>query len=240
MKKSLLLIFAGLLFFTIANAKPGPRVLIFTKTTGFRHASIEEGRKAIAAICLENNISVDSTEDAGVFNDKSLKKYDALIFLNTTGELFNDDQQKALVRYIHAGGAWVGIHAATDAEYDWPWYGKLAGAYFKSHPAQQEAVIDVVNKNNPATSMLPDKWKRWDEWYNFKDVQPDLKVLAYLDESSYQNGGMNGNHPIVWYHEFEGGKAFYTGFGHTDETFREPLMLNHLLGAIRFVISDKK
>lgn len=240
MKKFFLLFLAGILCFSISNAKSGPRVLIFTRTTGFRHASIEEGRKVIARICLENNIAVDSTEDAAAFNDNTLKKYDALIFLNTTGDLLNKDQQEAFIRYIHSGGTWIGIHAATDAEYDWPWYSKLTGAYFKSHPAQQDAIVKVVDKSNPATSMLPSEWKRFDEWYNFKNMQPDLNVLAYLDESSYKGGGMNGDHPIIWYHEYEGGLAFYTGFGHTDETFHEPLIQKHLQGAILFVINWKK
>ena len=108
-----------------------------------------------------------------------------------------------------------------------------------SHPKQQNAKVKVINKNHPSTSMLPDEIVRWDEWYNFKNMNPDLTVLATLDESSYEGGEMHGNHPIVWCHEFEGGKVFYTGFGHTDATFDEPLMQKHMLGGILWVIGKK-
>src|SRR5687768_18263177 len=133
------------------------------------------------------------------------------------------DQQVAFERYIQAGGGYAGVHAAADTEYDLPWYNRLVGAYFHSHPRNQKAVINVVDKNHPSTSFLPDKWERYDEWYNFKSIQPGLKVVATLDESSYE-GGTNGDfHPIAWYHEFDGGRAFYTGGGHTRESFSEPL-----------------
>ena len=230
---SLCLIF---LFASSALVAQQSKVLIFSKTKGFRHASIEHGRTIIADLCLKNNIAVDSTEDASNFTFNNLKKYDALIFLNTTGDLFNEKQQEALVKYIQNGGGFMGIHAATDAEYEWEWYGKMVGGYFMSHPKQQNAKIKVINKNHPSTSMLPDEIERWDEWYNFKNVNPDITVLATLDESSYEGGEMNGNHPIVWCHEFDGGKIFYTGFGHTDATFDEPLMQKHMLGGILWVI----
>ena len=230
---SLCLIF---LFASSALVAQQSKVLIFSKTKGFRHASIEHGRTIIADLCLKNNIAVDSTEDASNFTFNNLKKYDALIFVNTTGDLFNEKQQEALVKYIQNGGGFMGIHAATDAEYEWEWYGKMVGGYFMSHPKQQNAKIKVINKDHPSTSMLPDEIERWDEWYNFKNVNPDITVLATLDESSYEGGEMNGNHPIVWCHEFDGGKIFYTGFGHTDATFDEPLMQKHMLGGILWVI----
>jgi type 1 glutamine amidotransferase len=215
------------------------RILIFSETKGFRHTSIESGRKAIAQLCVENKYSIDSTEDPAKFTNEILKNYDAIIFLNTTGDLFNEPQQEALQDYIHLGGGWVGIHAATDAEYDWPWYGKLAGAYFKSHPAQQEAVVKVFNGENSAMNMLPKEWKRFDEWYNYKSVSNNIKVLAYLDETSYKGGEMSNDHPIVWFQEFEGGKSFYTGFGHTNETFTDPLFLKHLAGGIKMAARKK-
>ncbi len=222
------------------SAQSSYRVLIFSKTNGFRHESIPEGIKAITGLCEDNNIAVDHSEDSTIFNDDSLKKYNALIFLNTTGELFNENEKEAFKNYIHHGGAWLGIHSATDTEFNWPWYGKLAGAYFTDHPEQQEAVIKIVDKNNPATRMLPDNWKRFGEWYNYKDVSKDLTVLGYLDESSYKGGKMGGNHPFIWYHHFEGGMAFYTGCGHTKESYKDPLFLAHLLGAIKFVITSPK
>jgi type 1 glutamine amidotransferase len=212
------------------------KVLIFSKTKGFRHKSIEHAREVIAEICLQNDINVDSTENAAIFNAKNLKQYDALIFLNTTGDLFNDKEQNALVKYIRSGGGFVGIHAATDAEYDWEWYGRMIGGYFKSHPKQQNAKVNIINKAHLSTNMLPDNIVRRDEWYDFKDINEDIIVLATLDETSYKGGKMNNNHPIVWYHEFEGGRIFYTGFGHTNKTFDEPLMQKHMLGGIKYAI----
>jgi cytochrome c len=173
----------------------------------------------------ENNFLADTTSDAGYFVDDSLKNYAAIIFLSTTQNVLNPDQQVAFQRYIQAGGGFVGIHAAADTEYDWPWYNKLLGAYFSSHPRQQKAIIDIRDTTHASTSFLPRRWERFDEWYNYKNIQPDIKVLATLDETSYQ-GGTNGDfHPIAWYHAFDGGRAFYTGLGHTNESYTETLFL---------------
>ncbi|MBD0349674.1 MAG: ThuA domain-containing protein, partial [Flavisolibacter sp.] len=217
-----------------------PRVLVFTKTKGFYHESIPNGAAAIQQLGKENNFLVDTTSNAGYFTEDSLKHYAVVIFLSTTQDVLNAEQQVAFQRFIQAGGGFVGIHAATDTEYDWPWYNKLVGAYFASHPRQQKAVIKVVDKNHPATSFLPDKWERFDEWYNFKSVQPDIKVLAYLDETTYEGGQMGDNHPFIWYHEFDGGRAFYTGGGHTKESYSDSLFLKHILGGIKYAIGDNK
>lgn len=226
--------------FTPPVIKPEPRVLVFTKTSGFYHNSIPAGAAAVHLLGVQNNFRVDTTASAHYFVEDSLKQYNAVVFLSTTMNVLDAEQQTAFERYIQAGGGYVGIHAATDTEYDWPWYNKLVGAYFLSHPRNQNAVINVVDKNHPSTSFLPDKWQRFDEWYNYKNIQPGLKVLATLDESSYE-GGTNGDfHPIAWYHEFDGGRAFYTGGGHTRESFSEPLFLRHLLGGIQYAMGDNK
>ena len=106
------------------------------------------------------------------------------------------------------------------------------GGYFLSHPEQQNAKILVINKDHPSTEMLSDEWTRWDEWYDFKNVSPNITVLAKLDETSYEGGKMNNEHPIVWFQEFEGGRVFYSGFGHTDGTFDEPMIQAHLIKGI--------
>lgn len=216
--------------------KSKPRLLVFSKTAGFRHKSIETGKTAILKLAREQNYLVDVTEDAHYFNDDSLKKYSAVIFLSTTGNILNSSQQVSFQRYIQAGGGFVGIHAAADTEYDWPWYGKLVGAYFLSHPKIQEAVLNVVDNKNISTNHLPQPWKRKDEWYNYKNVNPDLHILLALDEKSYEGGKNGDNHPIAWYHEYDGGRAFYTGLGHTDESFTEPLYLQHLSGGIKYAV----
>ncbi|RMH14634.1 MAG: ThuA domain-containing protein [Planctomycetota bacterium] len=211
---------------------PDMRVLVFSKTAGFRHGSIPLGIKAIRALGDRYAFDVHATEDAAIFNDLALSAYDAVIFLSTTGDILNDEQQAAFERYIHAGGGYVGIHAASDTEYDWPWYGKLVGAYFQSHPPIQPATIHVIDRAHVSTSMLPEQWQRRDEWYNFRSHPDHVKVLAKLDESTYSGGTMNNDHPIAWYHQFEGGRAFYTAGGHTNESFAEELFLRHLTGGI--------
>ncbi|RYY34616.1 MAG: PKD domain-containing protein, partial [Sphingobacteriaceae bacterium] len=215
------------------------RVLVFSKTKGWYHGSIPSGIAAIQNLGKQNGFIVDTTKNAAYFTDDSLKNYSAVIFLSTTLNVLNADQQVAFERYIEAGGGYAGVHAAADTEYDWPWYNKLVGAYFTSHPNDpnvRKATVDVIDTTHISTKGLPTKWERTDEWYNYRNIQPDLKVLATLDEDTYE-GGTNGNvHPIAWYHEYDGGRAFYTGGGHTDESFSEPLFLQHLLGGIRYAI----
>jgi len=134
----------------------------------------------------------------------------------------------------------VGIHAATDCEYDWQWYGNLVGAYFDSHPAQQDAMIDVVDPTSIATKHLPAKWKRFDEWYNFKWIEPNLHILLTIDETSYTGGKNPAYHPMAWYHDYDGGRAFYTELGHTNESYADPLYLQHLLGGINYAMGVSK
>ena len=134
----------------------------------------------------------------------------------------------------------MGIHAATDTEYDWGWYGRMVGAQFASHPATQEAKLTVVDKSHIATKHLPDTWTRTDEWYNFNKLSNDVKVLIKIDEKSY-NGGTNGdNHPMAWYHDYDGGRAFYTELGHTDESYADSLYLQHILGGIQYAIGENE
>ncbi|TKC07153.1 ThuA domain-containing protein [Pedobacter frigoris] len=216
------------------------RILVFSKTAGFHHSSIDEGIAAIQKLGLENNFDVDTTKNSELITAKNLKKYAAVVFLSTTGDIFNNEQQKAFEDYIRAGGGYAGIHAATDTEYDWTWYGKLAGAYFASHPAQQIAELQVLNNKTIATKHLPAIWKRKDEWYNFKDIQKGLKVLINLDEKSYK-GGINGTeHPVAWYRDFDGGRSFYTALGHVEESYTDPLFLKHILGGIQYAMGVKK
>ncbi len=219
------------------RAKAKPRVLIFSKTNGYHHGCIPVGIATIQKMGAENNFDVDITTDSLDFNTANLKKYKALIFLCPTGKVFGPDEEKALQEYIHNGGGFVGVHSATDCEYAWQWYGDLVGAYFKSHPAQQQtARLIVVDKNHISTKHLPDDWDRLDEWYNFKYINPKVHVLIKIDESSY-TGGQNGdNHPVAWYHEFEGGRSFYTALGHTDQSYSDPLYYGHLLGGIQYAM----
>ena len=219
------------------------KVLVFSKTEGFRHSSIELGIQAITRLGQQNSFQVDTTENAGNFNEENLRQYSAVIFLNTTGDVLNPYQQADFERYIQAGGGYVGIHAAADTEYHWRWYGKLVGAYFNGHPNNpnvRDARLEVLDKNHQATGMLEDEWNRADEWYNYKSINPEINVLINLDESSYEGGTNGENHPIAWYHDYDGGRAFYTGLGHTNESFSEEKYLEHLLGGITYAMGDQK
>ena len=221
------------------NTRSGkPRVLVFSKTSGYRHSSIPAGKAAILKLGLENGFDVDTTEDARYFTEDSLKNYSAVIFLSTTMDVLNNYEEADFERYIQAGGGFVGIHAATDTEYDWGWYGRLVGAYFLSHPKQQKATINVVDQQDISTKHLPKQWSRFDEWYNFKNLNKDVKVLMRVDEKTYEGGKNGDDHPIAWYHEYDGGRAFYTGLGHTDESYSEENFLKHLLGGIKYAIAD--
>ena len=244
MKKFLcfLIIIPALLYTSCSKKREGkPRVLVFTKTAGFVHSSIPMGIAAVQKLGLENGFDVDTTKNAAYFQEDSLKKYAAVIFLSTTGNVLDYRQEAAFERYIQAGGGFVGVHAATDTEYDWRWYGKLVGGYFKSHPKTQEAKFIIKDKNFPATEFFTDTvWQRTDELYNFKNLNPDVHVLITVDESSYE-GGANGHyHPMSWYHEYDGGRAFYTELGHTEASYSEENYLKHLLGGIQYAIGKNE
>lgn len=225
-----------------ASSQTGKRMLVFSKTKAFRHKSIPAGQEALLKLGAENGIVVDTTENSAVFTEDNLGRYGAIVFLNTTGDILDAEQQSAFERYIQGGGGYVGIHAATDTEYEWPWYNKLSGAYFLSHPSNpnvQEGEAYAVNKNHPSMFGFPDRWKIKDEFYDFKSFNKDVNVLIKIDEKTYKGGKMGDDHPMSWYHEFDGGKAFYTNFGHEDATYENPVFLKHLLGGIQYVWADR-
>jgi len=233
-----LLIFSML--FIVSCSKREKSVLVYSKTTGFRHGVIESATTAIEKLGKENGFTVTATEDPRYFMEDSLQNYATVIFLNTTNEVLNDVQQADFERYIQSGGGFVGIHAATDTEYDWPWYTKLVGAQFDDHPSIQEAELQVVDTDHPSTQHLDSVWVRSDEWYNFKHINPDIKVLIQINEASYEGGTNGDNHPISWYHEYDGGRAFYTEMGHTKEAFEDTSFLKHLLGGITYTMGTGK
>ncbi|MBU3820727.1 ThuA domain-containing protein [Flavobacteriaceae bacterium XHP0103] len=232
-----ILILAIAVFATVSHAQE--EVLVFTKTAGYRHESIETGVQALKELGEDNNFQVTQTEDANLFNIETLKQYGVVVFLSTTQDVLNETQEKAFKAYINNGGSFMGIHAATDTEFDWEWYGKLVGAYFVNHPRPAKAKLKVVNSSHPSTKHLSEVWEHFDEWYNFKSISSDINVLLELDETSYR-GGTNGDfHPIAWYQEFDGGRMFYTGLGHTKESYQDPTFRQHLLGGIMYCLKKK-
>lgn len=217
----------------IARAE-SPAVLVFSKTTGFRHTSIKPGIKALTELGKEHGFSVESTEDARAFNAKNLAHYAAVVFLSTTGNVLNTRQQQAFETYIGSGGGFVGIHSAADTEYNWPWYGLLVGAWFDSHGAIQDAAVIPTEPFGAAA--LPSPWMRHDEWYNFKRLPHNVRVVLKLDTDTFKGSKHEDDHPIAWYHDVGRGRAFYTGLGHTNESFAEPLFLAHVLDGIRYAM----
>ena len=237
----LVLFIIGLIFTSCGNKREGsPKILVFSKTMGYKHKSIPVGTAAIQKLGKENGFAVDTTKNGDVFTDENLKQYSAIVFLSTTGNILDHKQEAAFERYIQSGGGFVGIHAATDTEYDWGWYTKLVGAQFLSHPkGTPEADFIIKDKSFVATKHFTDSvWHRADEIYNFKKINPDVNVLMTVDESTYEGGANGDNHPFTWYHEYDGGRAFYTGAGHTDESYAEEPFLKLLLGGIQYAIGD--
>ena len=221
------------------NKRSGaPRLLVFSKTAAFYHQSIPAGNTALIKLATENGYAIDTTTNAEWFNDDSLKNYSAVIFLSTTGDVLNHYQEAAFERYIQAGGGFVGIHAASDTEYDWGWFGRLVGGYFKGHPQPQEATLHVVDSLHPATAGLPASFTYHDEWYNFKNLGAENNVLVTIDEDTYEGGDNGEDHPMVWYHEYDGGRSFYTALGHSEASFSDSLHLQIILGGIEYAVGE--
>lgn len=218
---------------TMAQQRGQFRVLIFSKTQGFRHQAIPEAAAAIKRLSKEHLFDVYVSEDANLINDENLAKYDVIVMNNTTGTIFNEEQRAAFQRFVQSGKGVVGIHSATDTEYEWEWYNKMIGAQFKNHPHNQTLKLDVVNRKHPSTYHLPEKWIWTDELYAFKNFNQEVTVLITADERTYDaKDGMGDFHPMAWYHEFDGGRVFYTALGHLESTYEDKDFLKHLYGGI--------
>lgn len=237
-----------LLFSSCSNKRPGdPKILVFSKTAGFQHASIPDGISAIQKLGSEHGFEVDTTTNAQTFTEDLLSQYSAVVFLSTTGDVLNQYQEAEFERYLQAGGGYVGIHAAADTEYHWGWYGRMVGGYFMDHPGindphpnVQSGILTVEDNTHPSTNFLPDQWERTDEWYSYRNLNEDVNVLLSIDENSYEGGADMGDHPMAWYHDYDGGRAFYTGLGHTSESFSEDNFLDHLLAGIQYAIGGNE
>ncbi|XVV01232.1 ThuA domain-containing protein [Actinosynnema sp. CA-248983] len=210
-------------------------VLVFSKTTGYRHDSIPAGIEAVRALGAANGFTVTATEDSAHFTADTLARYGAVVFLNTTGEVLDGAQKDAFESYIQGGGGYVGVHAAADTEYDWPFYGEVVGAYFASHPAVQPATVRVTDHAHPATAHLGPTWDITDEWYDYRtNPRETVHVLSTVDESTYSGGTMGQDHPHTWCKAVGEGRSFYTGSGHTVEIYADPDFRSLLLGGIRY------
>lgn len=221
----------------VPAAGQGFRVLVFSKTNGFRHDSIPAGIALIRSLGAAHGFRVDASENAGLFTPQNLRGYGAVIFLNTTGDVLNNSQRAAFEAYIRGGGGWVGVHAAADTEQGWPFYGELLGrAWFRDHPEIQAATLQVEDGTHPSTRHFPASFTFTDEWYSFQaNPRGAARVLLKIDETSYSPGaGAMGDHPIAWSRTLGSGRAWYTNLGHRSETYSDPLFAQHLLGGIQW------
>lgn len=206
-----------------------PRLLVFTRTTDYRHDSIPA---AVAAVRALGAYDVDHTEDPAAL-EAPLAGYAAVVFLSTSGEVLTPAGRERLAGYVEAGGGFVGIHAAACTEYTWPYFERLLGARFDRHPAHQPGKALVEDRTHPATRHLPAVWEFTDEWYDFRtNPRGTVRVLVSADESSYEGGGMGADHPLAWCHSRGAGRVFYTALGHAGEAYADPAFREHLRGGI--------
>ena len=216
-------------------AANGDAMLVFTRTAGYRHDSIPAAVAALRAVAAHHGIDVETTEDEAVFRPEKLSTFKAVAFVNTTGDILNGEQRRAFESFIAAGGGYLGIHSAADTAYDWPWYGRLVGAWFRSHPPGLQT--GTVHFARPAGE-LPPAWQVTDEFYNFRSRPAgDVTIVASLDESTYEGGEMGGDHPIAWCRKLDQGRSWYTGLGHTTELFGNAVFLAHLTRGVLYAMS---
>ncbi len=245
----ILLILQAFICFTVTAQKQF-KALLVTTTRGWHHESLHYGVVALEELAVKNSFDLVLMQDPNSITDKNLEQFQLIIFLNTTGDIFDSAQQKAMERFIQAGKGYVGIHSASDTEYDWDWYTKLVGRMFHIHPSIQTARLNVLDSNFPGLQGFTGN-KLWtDEWYEFgPEKTQGLNYILAIDETSYnpkvqwgekKGEGMGKLHPIAWYHNYDGGRAFYTALGHMPTDFSDPIFLNHLYGGIFWAATGKK
>jgi type 1 glutamine amidotransferase len=220
------------------------RVLVFSRTLGYRHASITNGIVALRELGRQNSFTVDATEEPTVFGPTNLARYAAVVFLSVTGDVLNSDQEGELKSYVSGGGGFIGIHGAAfgplACEDQWGWYGDMFCCAFKNHSAVVPGVLHLEDAAHPANAGLPERWARSEEWYNFSGTPRGCaRVLATVDETTYRGGTMGQDHPIVWCRQVGQGRMWYTAMGHTESSFDEPLLRQHLLNGILIATARK-
>ncbi|MCW9706370.1 ThuA domain-containing protein [Fodinibius salsisoli] len=224
----------------------GKQVLVYTKNgEGYVHENIPNSIKAIKELGEKHGFTVDSSEDPADINADNLTKYDALIFSNTNNDVFaTQEQHDAFQNYIRSGGGFVGIHSASGSERDWPWFWNLLGGSFYRHAPYQEFTVNITDDSHSSTHFLPEEWIREDECYYLKQLNPGIRVLLQADMTTVEDkekenfpGKVFGDtYPLAWYHEFEGGRSWYTSLGHSPESYDDPMFRKHILGGIEWVV----
>jgi type 1 glutamine amidotransferase len=215
-----------------AHAEAAGRVLVFTKTAGWRHDSIPTAVATLRRLSTEVVLVADHTEDAGDFTPANLARYRVVVFASTTGDVLDAKQQRAFEQFVERGGGFVGVHAAADTEYDWPWYGRLVGAYFLSHPPGLQATLVQPERDGKRVGAA---WPIRDELYNYRsNPRQQVRVIDTIDEARYEGGTMGKDHPITWCHAVKRGRSWYTGLGHDEAVYANPNFLARVRGGLAY------
>lgn len=226
------------------------KALLVTTTKGWHHESLHYGVVALKELGVKNYFDVVLFEDPNAFTDKYLEQFQVLILLNTTGDILDSAQQKVMERFIRSGKGFVGIHSASDTEYGWDWYAKLVGRMFKIHPVTQTAKLNILDSTFPGLQGFSNN-KLWtDEFYEFgPEKVSGLNYILAVDESTYdprvqwgekKGIGMGKLHPLAWYHNYDGGRSFYTALGHLPAIYSDAAFLNHIYAGILWAATGKK
>jgi len=240
-----LLLFLGL---TKAIAQNQFEILVYTRYSTYHKDNIPVAISAFKTMAQKHQFGLSWTQDANIFTSDELKDFAAVVFLDAHGETFNVEQRKGLKRYINNGGGFVGLHAASATNEQWPWYDKLVGRVFTDHPDIQTGVLHVVDAQFPATMHLPEIWIWTDEWYNFSKAKSEnLHTLLRVDESTYDPTAgyedpikvMGDFHPIAWYQEFDGGRSCYSALGHKPESYQDLRYLDFIYGSIYWAATGR-
>lgn len=242
--KTLVLAILSLLFIANTSADDPFRALVFSKTLLFRHASITNGIEMFKSLADKNNFSVYATEDSSVFTAENLARYKVVVFLSTSGDVLNSEQQAAFKSFVENGGGFVAIHAGVAGKVAteglWPWYVQAFCTEFDQHKAIERATVLVEDQSNASTAHLPQAWSRVDEWYNFhSSPRGKVHVIATLDEKSFHGGTMGADHPVVWCRSIGKGRLWYTALGHTEASYTEPAFVQHVLGGLQIAAGIK-
>ncbi|GAB5561041.1 MAG: ThuA domain-containing protein [Synoicihabitans sp.] len=240
---SFLRLLVGASLFAVAAQSAQFKALLVTKTDGWHHDSGSAGVVALQELAQLHDFEIFWSNDMGrVMNDKWLADYDVVIFLLTTGDILNKEQQGALERFVQSGKGFVGIHSAADTEYEWDWYTKMVGHMFHIHPAVQTASLEVMDPNFPGMDRFAKRFIFTDEWYEFDAPRSkNLRYLLELDSDTFEPAANWGSkksqdgiefRPVAWAHEYDGGRAFYTALGHMASTYKDADFLHHVYGGI--------
>jgi len=249
LKSNLLIILAFFLLVSSSVQAEQFSVFLFTKTDGWHHKSINAAVTAMEKLAQKHHFSIDWHEDAARINEENLAKYDVVMFMLTTGDILNEEQKQVMERFVQSGKGFVGVHSASDTEYGWDWYTKMVGRSFHIHPLIQTAELSVINRKFPGMERMPDRFLWTDEWYEFAAERIDnLNYILSVDESTFDpeakwdtksGEGMGEFHPIAWYHEYDGGRAFYTALGHLGATYSDTLFMEHIYGGLYWAATGK-